>query len=609
MGIAVPRRLSRPGGVPKASVALGGAMALAVLAYGGGAAAAALAYAVGHILGTGGLLNIPVLGPFLSTFSKCECRAEESPWRRPSILRNTAARSTLASFEAFINSTEGRLIISLVEEGGRARSYLGVHERACRIQRIAVMKALPPEVEVGWAMRILPQEGSLLMGLERIPEAEAMHIISRASLSVETALVLTPGSKEDKIAALRAELEELKQLKALVAQRRTSLFRLSVVLASPGSLSAALEAARSMGFRFSYLGRGRPCAYLKGEVLAHTPVISSSYAFGSGPPQHPNAPKWGTVEGEPLNLDLWSLPSHNLLVTGETGSGKTFFSKLLLLRLARRGRIRAVILDPLGDYSGLVRALGGRVLTLSEGWVPDPLSLGGTPEERASAAEILIASLSDAKPEEASAIRVAAREVIASGGGLPELEEKLEEKAPRVARVLERLLPGRSVSVPDADLVSFDLSRLPEGDMTLALTYLALELTRRARAGRTLVLVDEAWFLLSNRYSTRALSALARHVRHSEGSLLTITQSAEDLTTREAKAVVRNSYIQLHFRQRMSPETARILGVDEDRLSRLPSLPGGTKGTPSEALLLMGDYSMWVRIEAEREELELLEGS
>ena len=602
MPIAVPRRLSASGPVARGSVILGAALAASGYLYSGSLPVAVLLYALGHLMASGGLRELPIVGPLTTIPFRCRrCGARPSPWKRPTILRSTAAASTIASFEEALNSSDS---VTLTLRG--AEAYLGVHPEACEVKRVAVVTSLPPEVERGWGLRMTPDGGLLLMGAERLQEGEAISLVRRRILGVETSLALTPRSKVERLAALRGELEELRQLLALLSQRRASMFRLRVVLASDSPLTAAVEAARSMGFGVRYLGRGRPCAYLAGPApVVHTPVISSSYAFGWGPPCHGGGVLLGTVEGAPLRLDLWSLPSHNILVTGETGSGKTFFAKLLLSRLLKSGLESATILDPLGDYGPLVRAMGGEVVRLEAGWVPDVLGLGEG-EEGASNAEILLSAISDARPEEAAAIRVAARR---AGGSLRRMMEELRETAPRIARVLEKFGGGRGVPAPSARLVSYDLSAIPEGDLTAALTFLALELKRRSRGGgRKMIIVDEAWFLLANRYATAALASLARHIRHQGGSLLTITQSANDLMAgREAAAVVRNSYIQVHFRQRMEPQTATLLGVDGERLQRLPSLPGGARGTPSMALFLMGDYSMWVRIEASQAELELLE--
>lgn len=72
--------------------------------------------------------------------------------------------------------------------------------------------------------------------------------------------------------------------------------------------------------------------------------------------QHPKAS--GVAIGvddlteKPVFVDPFGKSSHNILVFGETGSGKSFFSKLFLIRMLVTGSCEEVlIVDPLDEYS------------------------------------------------------------------------------------------------------------------------------------------------------------------------------------------------------------------------------------------------------------------
>ncbi len=57
------------------------------------------------------------------------------------------------------------------------------------------------------------------------------------------------------------------------------------------------------------------------------------------------------LTGNPVFFDPYPMSSHNILVMGETGSGKSFFSKVLLTRLIVQGYVtRILVLDVLGEY-------------------------------------------------------------------------------------------------------------------------------------------------------------------------------------------------------------------------------------------------------------------
>ena len=61
-------------------------------------------------------------------------------------------------------------------------------------------------------------------------------------------------------------------------------------------------------------------------------------------------------------IDLFDINNnnYNMCVFGSSGAGKSYFVKLMILRNAYKG-IRQIIVDPEGEYVGLVKSLGGRI--------------------------------------------------------------------------------------------------------------------------------------------------------------------------------------------------------------------------------------------------------
>lgn len=58
------------------------------------------------------------------------------------------------------------------------------------------------------------------------------------------------------------------------------------------------------------------------------------------------------ITEKPVLVDVFAKSSHNVLVFGETGSGKSYFSKILLMRQSvLRPNLRIVVVDPLNEYS------------------------------------------------------------------------------------------------------------------------------------------------------------------------------------------------------------------------------------------------------------------
>ena len=70
------------------------------------------------------------------------------------------------------------------------------------------------------------------------------------------------------------------------------------------------------------------------------------------------------------NMD--NLMNQSMMLLGIPGSGKSFFAKLLIIAIALSSRDDIVILDPEGEYTPLVKALGGSVIRFAVGgtdWV------------------------------------------------------------------------------------------------------------------------------------------------------------------------------------------------------------------------------------------------
>jgi type IV secretory pathway VirB4 component len=69
------------------------------------------------------------------------------------------------------------------------------------------------------------------------------------------------------------------------------------------------------------------------------------------------------TSGAPIVLDRFAHASHNAIVLGQTGTGKTMFTGAEMARCFMRG-IRVMGVDPLGDYRRLTETLGGTYVEL-----------------------------------------------------------------------------------------------------------------------------------------------------------------------------------------------------------------------------------------------------
>ena len=355
-------------------------------------------------------------------------------------------------------------------------------------------------------------------------------------------------------------------------------------------------------------------------------------------------------------------PAHDngtLLVNARSGGGKTFLVNVLVARFLAHG-MQAFVLDRAGHYAFLCRLVpGARHLTIGAStdehavnpWdVENPTN---PPIEKIAYLVALHALLvGDHRAGEDGygldalernllevAIRAvyatAARERVAPRERLlrDELRRRADHEAQAgaddVASVLrtlaERLssfvqdgsyayLLDRETTVPpDAPLVAFDSRKVPRELSAAVLFVLAEHVTQRIErrgierlhesdaglfAGRSMLVIDEAWKLVERRATGEWVNDIARRSRHLGLFLVAISQQLSDFAGPYGKALLRNSTQQLFLRQ--SPdelayiqEAVRLSEAEVAAIARLKTVKraysqaywiNGTRGRGTIAL-------------------------
>lgn len=299
-----------------------------------------------------------------------------------------------------------------------------------------------------------------------------------------------------------------------------------------------------------------------------------------------------------------------LLVNGKGGGGKTFATVLLAARCIAHG-MDGYIFDRAGHYEFLCSLIdGARHLTIGASADDHAVNPWDVPDQRDPPREKITYLLSlhallvgDHRAGEDSygldalernLLEVAIRSVydIAANAGQPARESMLrdelrrrseqeasagaEEVASTLRTLAERLasfcgdgshayLLDRATTVPlDAPLVVFDTRKVPRELAAAVLFTLSehvstkLEQRQQARlydtsggifAGRTLLIIDEAWKLVERRATGDWVNDLARRARHLGLFLIAISQQLSDFAGEYGKALIRNSTMQLFLRQ------------------------------------------------------------
>ncbi len=345
-------------------------------------------------------------------------------------------------------------------------------------------------------------------------------------------------------------------------------------------------------------------------------------------------------------FDSGQLENANLAIFATSGAGKSYFTKLLVLRSLLAGT-SAIAIDPEGEYRALTRAVSGQRVRLAANSVQhiNPFDLprartAGNDRENILAAHVadlvpflgvLVTQPGEALGADAQAVLDTALMCTYARVGITADPETHRRPAPLLADLyqelqgradggrqraaamlvqrLERYVTGSLAgifSAPtnvdlDARLVVFDTADLAEELRPLAIGLISSHVWTAARTAPKprLLVIDEAWSLLRYPAGAEFLEHLARRARKHWLGLVTISQDVADfLGDPHGRTVLATSACKLLLKQDSSTLAALCahypLSPEERHF-----LLGAGRG---EGLFLARGSRMPIRIEASNAE-------
>lgn len=270
----------------------------------------------------------------------------------------------------------------------------------------------------------------------------------------------------------------------------------------------------------------------------------------------------------PVIFNRWEFPSSHSIISGTTGFGKSYFVKLSIIReLISDKSVSVYIIDPLGEYSSLVKMLGGNAIDIGEkGNEINIFELGNEKniEEKILRLRTLFSILLDLTKNDLALVDAALsmlykrkREPVISDF-IDLLKTFNDEKSAQISYLLEKLVLGSLKSLDsktylkiDRNIVSFNLSNINEEFMTFYMAMILDFIYGRVSADfeKKLVIIDEAWKLLKNEYASAFLDTMFRHVRRWKCSMNLISQKADDfLLSPFGKSMMNNALFHIIFK-------------------------------------------------------------
>lgn len=337
--------------------------------------------------------------------------------------------------------------------------------------------------------------------------------------------------------------------------------------------------------------------------------------------------------GSLLAFDPFSpkLTNFNQIVSGGSGSGKSFLTNILIAQLMKENP-KVFILDIGGSYKKMTENLGGQYVALGadSDISLNPFDLSETTQEAVDQKIKFMTSLVElmTKEDESSGVGKIERSEIEQA-----IKEILrEEKFPRLSMLREKLLSNPEISLQrmgkilgpwvgdspfgkfvdqksnlelTSPIVCFDLKGLESlPDLQAVCLFLITDLiwreVQRDRVSQKFVVFDECWKLIESGAGSRFIAEVFRTFRKYRASAIAISQTMDDFAkSKIASAILPNSSVKWILKQTGGnlPSLKETLLLNE-RETRLVESVTSKKGYFSEAFLIAGDEKQVVVVES-----------
>ncbi len=290
----------------------------------------------------------------------------------------------------------------------------------------------------------------------------------------------------------------------------------------------------------------------------------------------------------PYIKDIFALSNANGIVLATSGSGKSYFTKLLISRQLLNNT-QVLIVDPQKEYIGLTNHCNGELITISKNskTIINPLDLMGHDfsEKRLTLMDMFkimfgeLTEIQKAILDKAITKTYAKKKITANSykdkkppvlGDLYKVLEAMDKKASSMEKVTYRALLNRLYMYTkgvfsflnkqtklkfDNNFVCFNIGDMPKQVkplvMFLILDYVHMKMKQSTK--RKLLVIDEAWSLLGHAEEASYIFEIVKTCRKFNMGLLLITQDVADLINSKAgHAVLANSSYSLLLRQKAS---------------------------------------------------------
>lgn len=272
-------------------------------------------------------------------------------------------------------------------------------------------------------------------------------------------------------------------------------------------------------------------------------------------------------------LDRFSLHNANSIVFAQSGSGKSYTTKVEILRQLMQGT-KVLVIDPEREYKRLSETVGGTYIKLSAKSKEkiNPFDLATTFHTKADLAEHVqdLTAVIDLMAEgldkrEKAAVDKAILKVYKKAKKQQPLLEDLYAELHSLGQLhlcerLEKYISGSSAEIfnshtnikLDNRLVIFDIKDMPANLRPIMMLIISnfIQNQVKTKPEKRMLVIDEGWLLLQHEQSARFIAGLVRRARKYYLGVSFISQQADDfLKSDYGRAIASQSALRILMRQ------------------------------------------------------------
>lgn len=272
-------------------------------------------------------------------------------------------------------------------------------------------------------------------------------------------------------------------------------------------------------------------------------------------------------------LDRFSLHNANSIVFAQSGSGKSYTTKVEILRQLMQGT-KVLVIDPEREYRRLSETVGGTYIKLSAKSKEkiNPFDLATTFHTKGDLAEHVqdLTAVIDLMAEgldkrEKAAVDKAILKVYKKAKDEQPLLEDLYRELHNLGQLqlcerLEKYITGSSAEIFNSHtnielnnrLVIFDIKDMPANLRPIMMLIISnfIQNQVKAKPEKRMLVIDEGWLLLQHEQSARFIAGLVRRARKYYLGVSFISQQADDfLKSDYGRAIASQSALRILMRQ------------------------------------------------------------